>query len=42
MHLNKGEVVSEIRGDDVWIGFKCTACGIISGWHKSYVQGRIK
>jgi hypothetical protein len=36
-HLNTGIVVSEWRGREIWIGFKCSACGRVYGWHKSAV-----
>jgi hypothetical protein len=34
---NRGEVVSELRGRDVWIGFRCVECGAVNHWHKSEV-----
>jgi hypothetical protein len=28
-------VVSEWRGETLWIGAQCVICGKVSGWHES-------
>lgn len=35
LHLNFGSTVSELRGDNLWVGFYCWGCGQISDWHKA-------
>jgi len=34
---NFGVIVTEWRGDELWVGFRCIDCGVTTGWHKSYV-----
>lgn len=36
---NFGRVYTELRGNDVWIGFKCDGCGEIQGFHKAVDSG---
>jgi len=33
LNWNYGIVHSELRGSEIWIGFKCSACGKIEGLH---------
>jgi hypothetical protein len=33
--MNRGRVTTELRGDDIWVGFKCSECGEVHGWHKA-------
>lgn len=34
---NYGRVHSELRGNEIWIGFKCDWCGKIDDFHKSVI-----
>ena len=40
-HMQGGYVISAWDGPDLHIGFKCSACGEESGWHKSKVTWRV-
>lgn len=37
--FNTGMVVSEWREEELWIGFQCSKCGKVNGWHKSVKFG---
>jgi hypothetical protein len=32
--MNIGSVVSEFRGDELWVGFRCWGCGKFMDWKK--------
>jgi len=34
MRWNRGTITTEMRGDEIWVGWACE-CGEVHDWHKS-------